>query len=62
MHGDVRERKVGARGKSHAGQQRATDKARYTLVISISAPGQKVDLYSEVTALVEAKEIEVPIG
>jgi hypothetical protein len=39
-----------------------TDKARYALVISISAPGQNVDLYSEVSATVETKEIEVLLG
>ncbi|GBQ83561.1 S8 family peptidase [Asaia krungthepensis] len=53
---------VGGWWKSHAGQKRVADKARYALVISISAPGQQVDLYSEVTALVEAKEIEVLLG
>lgn len=36
--------------------------SRYALIISISAPRQNVDLYSEITALVEAKEIEVLIG
>lgn len=53
---------VGGWWKSHAGQRRVADKARYALVISISAPGQQVDLYSEVTALVEAKEIDVLLG
>jgi hypothetical protein len=38
------------------------DKARYSLLISISAPGQAVDLYSEVAALVEVKELEVSIS
>jgi hypothetical protein len=53
---------VGGWWKSHAGQRRVDDRARYSLVISISAPSQEVDLYSEVTALVEAKEIEVMLG
>lgn len=53
---------VGGWWKSHIRQQRITDKARYALVISISAPGQKVDLYSEVSMLIEAKEIEVAVG
>lgn len=53
---------VGGWWKSHAGQKRIMDKARYALVISISAPGQSVDLYSEITALIEAKEIEVMLG
>lgn len=53
---------VGGWWKSHAGQKRIADKARYALVISISAPGHSVDLYSEITTLVEAKEIEVLLG
>ncbi|WP_449222132.1 S8 family peptidase [Tistrella mobilis] len=48
--------------KSHVGQKRVSDKARYALVISISALGQPVDLYSEITTLVNAKEIEVLLG
>lgn len=53
---------VGGWWKSHIGQKRVTDKARYSLVISISASGQNVDLYSEIEALVDAKEIEVLLG
>ena len=53
---------VGGWWKSHVGQKRVTDKARYSLVISISAPGQDIDLYSEITTLVEAKEIDVLLG
>lgn len=53
---------VGGWWKSHLGQKRVTDKARYALVISISAPGHSVDLYTEISALVESKEIEVPLG
>ena len=53
---------VGGWWKSHIGQKRLTDKARYSLVISISAPGQDIDLYSEITTLVEAKEIDVLLG
>jgi hypothetical protein len=53
---------VGGWWKSHVGQKRVTDKARYSLVISISASGQAVDLYSEIANLVEVKELEVPIG
>jgi hypothetical protein len=48
--------------KSHVGQMRMDDKARYSLVISISAPGLNVDLHSEIAALVEAKTIEVSVG
>ncbi|MGO4381444.1 S8 family peptidase [Pseudoduganella sp. RAF19] len=53
---------VGGWWKSHAGQKRVADKARYALTISISAPGHKVDLYAEIATLVEAKEIEVLLG
>jgi len=53
---------VGGWWKSHTGQKRVEDKGRYSLVISISAPGQKVDLYSEISALVEVKELEVSVG
>jgi len=53
---------VGGWWKTHAGQRRVTDKGRYALVISISAPGQAVDLYSEVANLVQVKEIETLIG
>ena len=53
---------VGGWWKSHTGQRRMNDKGRYALVISISAPGQVVDLHSEVAALVEVKEIEVTTG
>ena len=44
--------------KTHSGQKRFSDKGRYALVISISAPGQPVDLYTEISAMVEAKQIE----
>lgn len=53
---------VGGWWKSHVGQRRITDKARYALVISISAPGKSVDLHAEVAALVESKEIEILLG
>ncbi|MCF1449360.1 S8 family peptidase [Agrobacterium vitis] len=41
--------------KSHTGQRRMTDKGRYTLAISITAEGQDVDLYSEISAEVTAR-------
>jgi hypothetical protein len=53
---------VGGWWKSHVGQRRVTDKARYSLVISISALNQAVDLHAEVTNLVEVKEVEVQVG
>lgn len=62
LHDAIAVYPVGGWWKSHTGQKRISDKARYAVVISISAPGQNVDLYSEVTTLVEAKEIEVQIG
>lgn len=39
---------VGGWWKSHTGQRRISDTGRYALVISISAAGQSIDLYSEV--------------
>jgi hypothetical protein len=53
---------VGGWWKSHVGQGRVTDKGRYALVISISAPGQAVDLHAEVANLVAVKEIEALIS
>ncbi len=53
---------VGGWWKTHLGQRRMTDKGRYALVISISAPGQAIDLHTEVSNLVETKEIEALIG
>lgn len=41
--------------KTHPGQKRFNDKGRYALVVSISAPGQNVDMHSEITSLVAAK-------
>jgi hypothetical protein len=51
---------VGGWWKSHLGQRRVTDKGRYALVISISAPGQAVDLHTEIVSLVPVEaEIDV---
>ncbi len=52
---------VGGWWKSHSGQRRVNNRARYSLVISISAPGCAVDLRAEVEALVHAKAIEVAV-
>jgi hypothetical protein len=52
---------VGGWWKSHIGQRRVTDKGRYSLVISISAPGQAVDLHSEVANLVQVNGIQALI-
>ena len=41
--------------KTHPGQKRFNDKGRYSLVISISAPGHDVDMHSEISTLVAAK-------
>ncbi|MER8650077.1 S8 family peptidase [Mesorhizobium sp. M0586] len=46
---------VGGWWKSHLGQKRAADRARYSLTVSITAEGEEVDLYSEISAKVEAK-------
>lgn len=53
---------VGGWWKSHLGQKRVTDKARYALVISLSAPGLNVDLYSEIEGLIDAKEAEITLA
>ncbi len=53
---------VGGWWKSHLGQKRVEDKARYALVISIAAPGKEVDLYSEIAGLIQVKELQVSIG
>ncbi|MCF1741462.1 S8 family peptidase [Paradevosia shaoguanensis] len=45
---------VGGWWKSHLGQQRYEDRGRYALIVSITAEGGDVDLYSEITAEVEA--------
>ncbi len=50
---------VGGWWKSHVGQRRMNDKARYALVLSLSAPGQDVDLHADITAMVEAKALEI---
>jgi hypothetical protein len=52
---------VGGWWKSHIGQRRATNKARYALTMSIAAPGQPVDLHTEVVNLVQVRAIEVSI-
>ncbi|MDB5610116.1 MAG: hypothetical protein JWP25_7016 [Bradyrhizobium sp.] len=46
---------VGGWWKSHVGQRRMTDRGRYALILSIAAPGQSVDLSTEVKVLVEAR-------
>ena len=50
---------VGGWWKSHVGQRRYNDKARYALVISLSAPGLEVDLHADIAAEVEAKALEI---
>ncbi|MGO1081249.1 S8 family peptidase [Inquilinus sp. CA228] len=52
---------VGGWWKSHIGQRRMADRGRYSLLISISAPGQAVDLYTEIAARVEAKTAEIKL-
>jgi hypothetical protein len=48
--------------KSHLGQKRMTDKARYALTISITAEGQDVDLYSEIAAELAAYVAAQEVG
>lgn len=52
---------VGGWWKSHLGQKRMNDKARYALAISIDARAHAVDLESEITQKVSAKDIEVSL-
>jgi hypothetical protein len=52
---------VGGWWKSHVGQRRVTDKGRYSLIISISALGQAVDLHTEISNLVQVDGIEALI-
>jgi hypothetical protein len=62
-HDEIAILPVGGWWKSHLGQRRANDKARYALAITISAPDLDVDLYAEVTAEIEARiatEVVVP--
>jgi hypothetical protein len=61
-HDEIAIYPVGGWWKSHTGQKRFKDKARYSLVISISASDLDVDLYSEIFAEVTAKEVEVILG
>jgi hypothetical protein len=56
---------VGGWWKSHIGQRRMNDVARYALGISITAPDQDVDLYAEISAEIEARiaaEVAVAAG
>ncbi|MET0376544.1 MAG: S8 family serine peptidase, partial [Rhizorhabdus sp.] len=46
---------VGGWWKSHVGQRRMNDVARYALGISITAPEQDVDLYAEIITEIEAR-------
>ncbi|MER9316488.1 S8 family peptidase [Mesorhizobium sp. M0659] len=45
---------VGGWWKSHLGQKRGKDKARYSLAVSITAEGKEVDLHAEIHAEVQA--------
>ena len=53
---------VDKRWKTHFGQRRFADKARYALVISLSAPGRAVDLHAEISNLVALTAAEILIG
>jgi hypothetical protein len=60
-HDEIAVYPVGGWWKSHLGHRRVTDMARYALVISISAPSQAIDLYTEIANLVQVNEIEAQI-
>lgn len=47
--------------KTHPGQKRFNDKGRYSLLISISAAGHKVNMHAEINALV-APKVSTTIG
>jgi hypothetical protein len=53
---------VGGWWKSHIGQRRMNDRCRYSLLISISAPGHEIDLHGEIAAKVEARVAEIAAG
>jgi hypothetical protein len=59
LHDAIAVYPVGGWWKSHVGQRRMTDKGRYALILSIAAPGQSVDLSTEVKILVEARAAEI---
>ncbi|WP_114227201.1 MULTISPECIES: S8 family peptidase [Sphingomonas] len=62
-HDEIAVFPVGGWWKSHLGQHRANDKARYSLLLSISAPDLDVDLYAEVEAAIATRvPIAVPVG
>jgi hypothetical protein len=54
-HDEIAIYPVGGWWKSHTGQQRADDRGRYSLVMSIAAPGQGVDLHAQIVAQVQVK-------
>ncbi|MEQ1492526.1 MAG: S8 family serine peptidase, partial [Terricaulis sp.] len=62
MHDAIAVYPVGGWWKSHLGQQRMNDIGRYALTVSISALEHDVDLYAEVKALVDARELEISVA
>lgn len=62
MHDEIAVFPVGGWWKSHVGQRRMNDKARYALVISLSAPGHAIDLHAEVVSIVDAATVAVHAG
>ena len=55
LHDAIAVYPVGGWWKSHVRQKRIEDKGRYSLVISISAPGHAVDLHAEIRQLVSVR-------
>lgn len=62
LHDEIAVYPVGGWWKSHAGQRRVTDRGRYALVISVSAAGQAIDLYTEVSNMVDVSTIQTKVG
>lgn len=54
-HDEIAVYPVGGWWKSHAGQGRMNDRARYALVVSLTAMDQEVDLHANIAAQVAAK-------
>lgn len=52
---------VGGWWKTYASQKRMNDKGRYALVMTVAAPGQSVDLHSQIDTLVATKTAEIRV-
>ncbi len=52
---------VGGWWKSHLGQRRYNDRCRYSLTITLEAPGHQVDMYAELEAKVQVRAAELAL-